>query len=72
MITPIPTGIQSGAKTHHQDHVITFVNFRTMKAIVRSWVKDIPLTTVSFSFAIFLKIFLTKIKCYPNIVPIGP
>ena len=32
----IASGIQSGERTHHQDHVITLHSLRTMNAIVKS------------------------------------
>lgn len=37
-------GLQSGEVTIHHDQSMTFVNFKIIKAIVRSPKKDIPLS----------------------------
>lgn len=41
--TPRMKLIQRGARTHHQDHSMTCVNFRTMKTMVRRPAKPMPL-----------------------------
>lgn len=38
----IAAGIHNGDSTHHHDHVIKFVSFKTIKAIVNKPAKPIP------------------------------
>lgn len=39
---PIENEIQIGDNTHHQDHVIAFINFNTIKATVNKPANPIP------------------------------
>jgi hypothetical protein len=47
-------GIQKGANTHHQDHAITLVSFRTIKINRSTLVKPRPELVVSFFMMIML------------------
>lgn len=49
------TGPQIGQRTHHHDHVITFVSLRTMKTIARIPVNPIPVV----EFSIFICFTIT-------------
>lgn len=51
---PMQAGIQSGARTHHQDHVMTPVTFRTMKTMPSSPVKLIPAADALFDWCAIL------------------
>jgi hypothetical protein len=51
----ISQGIHSGDVTHHQDQVITPVNFNTRKTINRTVQKPIPLLLVCTVLLIFFQ-----------------
>lgn len=66
------TGIQVGAKTHHQDQAITLVNFRTINTIVKRGKEPMPVMwLLLFLLFILYKLSNSKMKRRPmSIAPI--
>ena len=67
-ITTNPSGTHNGAVTHHQDQLITLVNFRTRNVMNNKPKKPFPPTIVVFSLdMIYLSPFLpVVVNCAPN------